>query len=297
MQNAAPMRLQEYRDFGQIISATFRFLRENWRPLLRSLAVVCVPLALISGFFMGKSMGDFMILGASAGNLGDNEDAVMNSVLLSMLPMIFGYLLMAITMLLVMIAVNEYLAAYHDNQHQGMSTGDLWKRVAGNIGSYIGIGILSLALIMVGMVLCYLPGIYVAVVLSLSFIAFAVERRGAIDSMKRSNALVKDHWWETFGLVLVMSMIQTTIIYALMMPFFLIFNFADLNTWVNLEEEAQTGSGMMPVLFAIGAAGYTLLAILTYPMLSVAVGLKYFSLKEEKEGVGIRNRIQGFEQA
>ena len=33
MQNAAPVQLNQVRDFGQIISSTFQFLKQNWRPL------------------------------------------------------------------------------------------------------------------------------------------------------------------------------------------------------------------------------------------------------------------------
>ncbi len=50
MQNAEPVQLRQVRDFGQLISTTFTFLKQNWKPLVRAMALVCLPAAVIGGF-------------------------------------------------------------------------------------------------------------------------------------------------------------------------------------------------------------------------------------------------------
>ena len=73
---------------------------------------------------------------------------------------------------------------------------------------FITIKIYYLLLVMVGLVALILPGIYLAVRLSLSVPAALIEDRGIKDSFKRSATLVSHRWWRSF-FVLVLPVLLT----------------------------------------------------------------------------------------
>ncbi len=296
MQPNAPVNLREVRDFGQIITTTFQFLKQNKGPLFRAIATICLPVAIIAGFLMGKSIGDIQAMTFSMQRSGDPE-SLLGNMLNGMLPMALGYILLIAAFVLLVAVVNEYLRSYHLGEHLVISNGDLWKRTFGQIGVYFGTGFLSMILIALGFMLCILPGFYPLTIFALVFICHAIERTGVTGSMARSNKLVKDRFWETLGLVIVIGIINAVIGYALMLPFTIVGAVIGLNTLTGLLEG---GSGYPDWYGTFMAAQFSFqmaVSMLTYPIVSVAMGLKYFSLVEEKEGAGLREKIQGFEQA
>ncbi len=297
MQNAAPVQLSQVRDFGQIISTTFVFLKQNWRPLGRALAVICVPPAVISGFFIGKTMGDIQSVGLTTDP--GNPFGVYNGMLNAWVPMGLGYLLLIASFLLMTTVTYEYIRAYHLNEHLGLTPGELWKRSMSQIGQYFGMNFLSGLLIVLGFLLCILPGLYVISVLSLALAVHAIERKGASGSLGRSNNLVKDRFWETLGLVIVIGIIHSFITGILMLPFSIVSMMVTFNsTFDAIRTEGQTA---LPGWFAMYTAFTTSLqmaiTLLTYPIVAVALSLKYFTLVEEKEGAGFRKKLEGFDQA
>lgn len=296
MQPTAPVQLREVRDFGQIITTTFQFLKQNRGPLFRAIATVCLPIAIIAGFLMGKSIGDIQGLAFSMQRVND-PDAVLGNLLNGMLPMALGYILLILAFVSLTAIVNEYLRSYHLGEHQMISNGDLWKRTFGQLGVYFGTGFLSMVLIVLGFLLCFLPGFYPLTIFALVFVCHAIERTGVTGSMARSNNLVKDRFWETLGLVIVIGIINSVIGYALMLPFTIAGAVIGINTLTGMMDG---GSGYPEWYGTFMAAQFSFqmaVSMLTYPIVSVALGLKYFSLVEEKEGAGLRERIQGFEQA
>ncbi len=295
MQYAAPVQLHQYRDLGQIISATFQFIRENWRPLYRAIATICLPIGLVGGFLIGRTMMDLQEMTLDMDTT--MYQSVVSSYMGNGLPMILGYLMLAFASIMLFAIVYEYLGAYHRNEHNGITTADLWRRSLAQIWSYLGMTILMGILLGIGFVLCILPGIYAAVALSFTFMAHAIERTDVLASMKRSNDLVKERWWETFGLIFIVVLIQSVISYALMLPTTIISFVVGVNSFIDVEEGSAPDLSWYPIFMAITVMLNMIVTLLTAPIMAISMGLKYFSVVEEKEGLSIRQKIQGFEQA
>ncbi len=292
MQNIAPVQLRQVRDFGQIVNDTFRFLRQNGRTLFGAIAATCIPLALLAGFLVGKTVGDFqqMLVRSRFDGLGD-----LSGLGLALL----GYLGILLVYVQLLAMVNEYIRAYHLGEHHGMRTGDLWRRGASQWPTYFGIAFLTGVITVVGALLCVLPGIWAAIALSLVYVCHAIERTGASDSLTRSYKLIQDRWWETFGLLIVVGLIQAVITMALMLPLTVVSFIVGFNTTFTGFENGDMdgGVGWLSTYTAISTMAQTALNMLTYPIIMVAMALKYFTLVEEKEGAGLRQRLEGFEQA
>jgi|GEM_PF-1245609 len=296
MQNAAPVQLRQIRDFGQLISTTFTFLKQNWRPLFRAIGTLCLPIAVVAGFFAGGSMATIQGMSMKPGGDPMEVFSVMGRTMLALIP---AYLLLLFSFLLLIAIVHEYLRAYDKGEHVGITTGDLWKRAWPQLGSYFGLTFLSGLLAIVGLILCVLPFFYVWTVLSLVAICHAIERSGGAGSLARSNSLVKGDFWPTLGLVIIIGIINAVINYVFQIPVFIVTFTTTMNSTMSVLETGQPGA--LPTWFtmfmSIATAVQWCVMMLTYPIVAVCMGLKYFSRIEEKEAPGLREKIQGFEQA
>lgn len=293
MQNVEPVRLRQVRDFGQIISTTFVFLRQEWRPLVRAILTIGLPASVIGGFLAGGTLGSMQNYRYS----GNDPSELMGMLSSGLVLMIPGILILAVGWLFVVSMVHEYIRAYHLNEHHGMTTGELARRGASQIGPYFGAGFLSALLMIVGMLLCILPFFYVWTVLSLALIAHAIERTGGSGALGRSNQLVKGDFWPTLGLLLVISLINMFINGALQLPFSIVGIVVGINTGLDSIDGGNAGLPTWYATFnAIATAVQWCFQMLTYPIVVVCMSLKYFSRVEETEGHGLREKIAGFDQ-
>ncbi|HQV51280.1 MAG: hypothetical protein IPI00_15825 [Flavobacteriales bacterium] len=294
MQNIEPVQLRQVRDLGQIVTSTFQFLKQNWKPLFRAIGTIVIPIALIAGFFMGKTVGDLQGM-IFSGSLSGEPSAMLGALAGNMLPMIGGYILVFAAVMLLIAIVHEYIRLYDMGQHHGVTTAQLWSLSTGQLGSYIGMSILSGLLVMLGALLCIFPLFYPLTVLSLILIVHAIERKGATGSMSRSNELVQGRFWDTLGLVIVIGLVNAVVSYAIMLPITIVgavLGFNGIMAMAEGEPGAMDGYGMfMSIQMAIQMA----VTVLTYPIVYVGLSLKYFSLVEEKEGSGLRQKVEGFE--
>lgn len=296
MYTGEPFQLRKARDFGQIFSDTFAFLRQEWRPLLRAIALIGLPVGLIGGFLSGDALAGVQHFQIRAESDPEGALALLGSSMVGLVP---GMLLLMAAWALVVAMAHEYLRAYHLGEHQLLTSGDIIKRGFAQIGPYLGASILSGLLVMLGLILCVLPAIYPATVLSLALAAHAIERTGGAGALSRSNQLVSGDFWPTLGLAIVMVIIKSIIDQVLVLPFTIV----GLVIGVNAGLESATGGGPLElpawisVFNAISTAVQWCVQMLTYPVIAVAYMLKYFSRVEETEGIGLKEKIAGFDQA
>ncbi len=78
----------------------------------------------------------------------------------------------------------------------------------GRLPSLLGAGVVSGILIVVGLICLIVPGIILAIMFSLVVPAIVVERAGALESLSRSRRLVGGRWLKTFGLLLIILIIN-----------------------------------------------------------------------------------------
>ncbi len=76
-----------------------------------------------------------------------------------------------------------------------------------NLVNFFLASILYLLIVLAGILLLIIPGIYFAVRLYLYPNAIVVDRKGPLESLKRSWKVTKGKWWLTFGIGLVIGLI------------------------------------------------------------------------------------------
>jgi hypothetical protein len=135
----------------------------------------------------------------------------------------------------------------------------------------------------IGFVLLIIPGlavfcfaVYLAVRWSLVVAAMMAEDVGPIRGLGRSWSLVSGSWWRTFGILLIVGILQSIISYALLILFTL---FADIFSSGDFRA-------------ALVSVGSTLLSALVSPITTIAVVLLYFDLRVRKEGLDLDQLAQ-----
>ena len=295
MQNVEPVQLRQVRDFGQLITTTFTFLKQNWKPLFRAIGVVGLPASVIGGFLSGGAIAGLQNIQMNSGNDPTQMLRLLSGSMTGLLP---GVLLIAVAWILVVSIVHEYLRAYDLGEHHALSTGALIKRGASQMGAYFGASFLSGLLIMVSILLCCLPVFYTMTVLSMALIAHAIERTGGSGALGRSNQLVQGDFWPTLGLVLVINILSMILNYFVNLPFSIVGMVVGINSGLDAARGGDAGlPEWLGIFNSVSTAVQWCVQMLTYPIVAVCMALKYFSRVEEKEGRGLKEKIAGFEQA
>jgi hypothetical protein len=139
------------------------------------------------------------------------------------------------------------------------SAGELARSVLPVLGPLIAAGILAAIGIAIGIVLLIVPGLYLLTIWAVIAPAIVIERRDALEAFGRSRALVRDHGWQVFGVVVVGGLIAlvTAIIAA------------------QIAEAIAEG----PILRAVLSA---LASTLTAPVEGLIAAVLYFRLRELK---------------
>jgi hypothetical protein len=285
MSNVAPVQLRQVRDLGQNITDTFNFLRQNWKTLYKAIAFVCLPPLILAGVAMSR----FFTVAADVQATGE-----LSSPFGFFGGMLVGYILMILVYVLYIAIIYEYVRNYVQGVHTTIGTGALVKQAFGQVLSYFGLFFLSGILIVVGTVLCFLPGIWVAISLCLTPVCHAIERTGSTGSMSRSFELVKGQWWETFGLAIVVYLIMMVITYALMIPLYAVMGigfFSGFEPGQDPQEAILYMRTVMPLMMMVSLG----INMLVYPIGAVSMALRYFTLVESKEHVGLGQQVKGFD--
>jgi hypothetical protein len=295
MQNAAPVQLNQVRDFGQIISATFLFLKQNWRPLLRAISFLCVPFALVGGFLAANWGGGLQGFQFNPENVAEILPAFLDSLFI----IIPAYILLMIGFILLIAISHEYMRAYSLNEHVGITPSDLLKRAAPQFLRYTGLTIVLTILTIVSGLLCFFPLLYVGTIISLSYPVLAIERKGTFGSIGRSVQLVNQDFWWTLLIMIVILLVYYSISFFVQLPVIVVGAVVGFNT--ALDSLREGGAPEFPAWFTMFSAISNSISLATgmliYPIWVVARSLKYFSMIERTEGTSLRAKVEGFEGA
>ncbi|MCB0397699.1 MAG: hypothetical protein KDD36_13675 [Flavobacteriales bacterium] len=285
------INLRKQRDFGESLGAAFEFIRQNFLKLLKPILVFSGIPMLLGGLLISTWFSDVMTMSMQAQQPGAN--AVPPNPFTFLSGMLGGYFFVLLGALLFFLTVNSYIKLYAEGGDTGL--GSIMQEIKKNFLRYFGGFIVMGVMVMVGAMLCIIPGIYVAVTFSLVFVVMSVEGIGPFAAMSRSASLIKENWWATFGLFIVAYMIQAMITYIFALPMY-VGQFAMIFSGIEpgasdpaqAMETMQNAMGIMTWYMPIYMLGASLANLI---LLSVTA-IRYYSLVETKEGTGDLDKIE-----
>lgn len=287
------------RDFGAKMNATIEFLRENIGRLFLNLLFIAGPLALILSIFFKNLFSTFFNLGFNAGQSGDVSEFS------SAFAVIGGsYFLMIIVIWLatsMIISVTyTYIRLYNEGVAKETSVGDVFRLALKKYGGILLLGILIGLSVVFGMFFFIIPGIYLAVTLSLAYPIYVFEDISPTDAFGRTFRLIRQKWWSTFGILIVTALLAYVVQLLFNLPLMVVYL---MNIFTIVEESANNpgdpqafmdmfSSWYMAVALAITMLG----TYLSYCIPQIGLAYQYSNLVERSEGKGLMNEIEDFDK-
>ncbi|MCB9090796.1 MAG: hypothetical protein H6628_21070 [Calditrichae bacterium] len=264
------------RDFGQVLSATFFFFRQNVKPLSKHLLLIIGPLLIIWAIY---NVYNLRALGEDypTGLFETMMLLTSNFSLMSFLPMLIGLVYIAL--------IYGYMTLYMDRGFAQFGTGDILRLVLRHFLRLAVASALMFMMLTVGVFFFLVPFVYLLVVLSNYYIIMLREDAGIFDAIVRCFQLIAGKWWPTFGLLLILWIIYFAFSFAVSLPvlaltFLVNYNSASDVTPTNLS---------MVWIFLNPLLSYISYLLTSIPVMAVA--FHYFSLVEQKEKTGLLERI------
>jgi hypothetical protein len=311
-QPAAPqlLRFRKIRDLGEVVTATLEFLRENYKPLGKAMLFIVGPVVLVTGIIgAGMQVGMMAALVGAGYYGGGNDDYATDYDPVSSLAPFAGVgavtILVVWAMLLIIITattavVYSYIVLYMEREGVQPTVREVWTEAkthfARLLGTFIALGLIYfvgffvIAIIpLIGFIAIMVGGPYVAVTMSMVGIIRVREQLPLSDTISRSFDLIRDNWWRTALLLMVIWAVMWAVLSNLAMPQLLLTAVFTMNT-----VEGEDPSIWLGILTFVMAFLYMFGSFLLYPLPLVAIAFQYFNLVEQKEGVGLRERVEQF---
>lgn len=279
------IELAKTRDFGEIISATFTFIAQNFKPLFKAVFTFCGLLIIATAAFYAMQQVKMIEYQKRVfENPGfQSFDTTLDRLGIEYFLMLFFMMLSYALMTTVVLC---YMALYKQKGNLPPTNEEIW----GHIKYYIlrvlvGTFLLTILLI-VATALCIIPGIYVYPIFGLIFPVMIMENATFGYAYQRSFSLIKDKWWATFGPLFVMGII-ISVGYALFgAPTTII---TVINALTHGTKTAATSIPLTVIAAVIQQVGQFL-----YVLPLITLGFCYYNLNEIKEGTGLIDRINQF---
>lgn len=275
------IELRKLRDFGQVFNDTFVFFKDNLKPLLRSLFVICGLLIAISAI---STAATFLNVSSIASFTPMQNTYSMESHTVSMLTSaVVTIIVLMITQSCISLVTLCYISVYLQNKKQEPELIQVWGYFKYYFWRVIGATLLLGLLAGIGCLFCVLPGIYLAVVFSMVIPVIIMENASFGYAFNKSFSLIRNNWWFVFGVIIVVWLI-----------IFVAYKIAGIPlSLVALTSKLLTTKSLITPLLIFFSIMQNLL-IVTHSLLTIAIALCYFDLSEQKEAIGLLSRIENF---
>jgi hypothetical protein len=282
---------KKQRDLGAIISDTFKFIRQEYKTIFRLylkhvgwLLLLAVATSTYYQYTSLNSANSLLESGAEAFLLNAFQNTGLSLILVFLA--FVAYTTMSLT------AVNSIIKSYVDNKGEIKD-----EEVSLNIRRFFGQTLLSLfvfgILCFIGLLLCFLPGVYLAVPLSLIFSIVVFQEKSFSDAFSECFQLIKQNWWITFATVLVISLLVSVIGGVFQLPIIVL---TAVEAFTSLDEGGDT-TGVLGLgnnwiylsLYVFASIAQYILGLITL----ISLALIYFNLNEIHNKTGTLEDIDG----
>ncbi|WP_029904405.1 hypothetical protein [Prevotella sp. 10(H)] len=280
MQPTEKIKLFGSRDFSGNFDMSIKFIKQNFAPIARGISYL-IPVLLVAAFLMPNLFKMYYTLGSSRYNPNVANTIFDDYSVFTVLAAVGGYLLIMLTLFIMGVYVISYMALYVKSEDGVVDSKDVWAKVSKVALPAFGGAILFGLAVIIGGILCYIPGIIAGVYLGFYLYAYINEDIGIIDSFQRSMDLVKNNFWVTLGYSLAFSFIIGMVSIVFVVPFYVGLIGSMLQVEILSSEIFFIISTM--ILFV----GY----IFIYSAFYMAMGVMYYSHRNKIEGVDMETEI------
>jgi hypothetical protein len=262
------INFRKKREIGDILTDTFEFIRQEYKPVFKLVAVYVLPFLIMYGFvqvYLQKnviSKVDFTDPDALLANIGP---LYLNVFLFALFGLFVQSLLIA--------TYYSYIEVYVKKGKGNFELSEITPHLFSNGLLAIGASIVIFIVVIFGLILCIVPGIYFANTLSFAFIILIFEKKGLGTALMRSALLVKSDWWNTFLINIIGLILIWTVSFLMSIPSMITGFSAGILSQIENPVEFPDWYW---VLIGISTVVSSLLWIIPYTFLA----FQYFNLEE-----------------
>lgn len=273
------IEFKQKRELGEIINATFKFIRENYKPLFKYL----VPL-------VGPS---FILLFAALSYYTYTVPAsILQSMDFSSGDFIIGFALLGLTLVIyysyLYATIYHYIKSYIRHDGETDET-EIRTGVKNDFGRLLMLFLVTAIIIFAGFVLFVIPGIYLLVPLSIVGPIMVFNQTNLTDTISYAFTLIKDHWWMTFITLIVTGLLVYIIGLVFQIPL-IVYTLVKMMTMMQEGSAADMALDSDWVLLMLQVVA-SLIQYILYSISVIVIAFVYFSLNEEKNLTGTFEQI------
>jgi len=286
--NKPYIEFRKQRDFSSILSDTFGFIRNEFKPFIKTVvniagpAIVVFMIALAAYNYVSGDVLNFSSFGEPSFNS--------SSVFVIITTAIF-YLISAIAAYILTVAsVLFYIKSYVDNKGVVDPT-EVKTNVHKSFWSFLGLSFLKGITLFIAALLCFLPVFYAMIPMAIVFSIYVFEpKRSTSEAYSQSFKLVNIDFWTAFGAFLILGIIY----YVLGMVFSIptvIYTLISTGVFSGEIDPANMGTfSQDPILIFLNVLN-TFFQFFLNIILIVGGAIIYFHLHEKTNFTGTYDRI------
>lgn len=282
------IEFRKQRDFSSILSDTFGFIRNEFKPFMKTIfniagpAIVIFMLSLAAYNYVSGDIFNFSTFGEPSFNSG-NIVVTIIIALLYFISAIAAYILTVATVLF-------YIKSYVDNKGITDQT-EIKSNVYKSFWSFFGLSFLKGITIVVAAMLCFFPVLYAMVPMAIVFSIYVFEpRRSSSDAFSQSFSLANTDFWTAFGAFIVLGIIYYVLGMIFSIPSVI---YAIIGTGIfsgEVDPANMSSFTQDPIVIFLNVLN-TFFQFLLNIILMVGGAVIYFHLHEKTNFTGTYDRI------
>jgi hypothetical protein len=274
------------REFGDLFNAIFLFFRQNAKMLGLSFLFFVAPFVAIDGIISALTQ-------VEAWNW--QKEAMYDNYYYNPSPYAYVWeligwyiLMMALKMLSLSVTysmVYSYINLYIQKGPGNFDLNNVRTETFKNLLSMLGTMFVGGIILGIGLVLCIIPGIYLAIAMSFIFWIIIYEKAGFGAAMSRSFTLAhRDFWWSLL-IYFVMALLTGVIGALVSLPNTLLSTFVSFNSISGNPSDSMQGVFMGLHVITTVVSGFIGI------FLPITIALQYFNIVEKTEAVSLSAKL------
>ena len=276
------IEFRKKRELSEIISDSFLFIKQEYKPISKLIFTYVLPFLILYGivqvYFQMKVLGNIDL---------SNPDSMMANIGPIYLNLFLFSLFGIFVQSLLIGAFYSYLEIYIKKGKGNFELSEITPLLFSNGLLALSASLVLFIVVIFGMFMFIVPGIYFANTFSLVVIIFMFEKKGLGNAFSRSWILVKSQWWNTF----LLNIIGVVIIWA--MSFVLSLPSLVIGVGTNVLNSVESGPVEQPQSYWILIGLTTIISSLFWIIPYTFLAMHYFNLDERtKPRNSIQNNIE-----
>lgn len=278
------INFRKQRDLGDLITDTFKFLRENYKLLFKLIFRIAGPAFLLLAILLGYysfMMGESIMNPLTIDFDNYNRWFFLTLMLLVVSMVVFFALLYSVVLL--------FIRSYVD--HKGVVNElDVTQGVKDNFTSMSGLFLITGTLLVFGLTLFVLPGIYLWVPFTIAPAVMILDKRSIGGTLNEAFRLISNNWWMTFFSLVLIFLLTQIISMVFQMPMFIYYFIKALS--MSQESSIADPSSLFDWVYVLLNVVSSLIQYMLWVIIIVASGFIFYNLHEKKYATGSMEEIE-----